>query len=214
MRQNRSLRQALPDYIPQAAVDPIADWFDVNNVRLKISRDRQSKLGDFRASCKGRLAAISVNHNLNQFSFLVTLLHEMAHANVYLNIKKRVAPHGNEWKHAFRELAVPYVQNGLFPEDIAVAFTRYLKNPAASSTSFLPLANALRQYDDGNTAGITVSMIGPESLFSYGKGKTFRMVAKVRKRYRCYCLDDKKTYLFSPLATITPINDLKTGTVH
>jgi len=214
MKQSRSLRQALPDYIPETAVIPIADWFDVNNITLKISKDRKTKLGDFRSSGTGKCPVISVNHNLNKFSFLITLLHEMAHASVFINYRKRVIPHGTEWKNIFRTLALPFLNNEIFPNEILSVLVSYLRNPAASSTSYLPLANVVRQFENPDSPDITVSMLKPETLFVYGKGKTFRMMAKVRKRYRCYCLDDKKTYLFSPLATITPLNDPKTGTVH
>lgn len=214
MKQSRSLRQALPDYIPEAAVDKVADWFDANKVMLKISRDRHTKLGDFKSPHNGKPPSISVNFNLNKYSFLVTLLHEMAHATVFNNYKKRVAPHGAEWKCAFRELALPFLHSEVFPDEISAVFLNYLRNPAASSTSYLPLANTLRNYDVSTAGTVTVSMISPETLFSFRKGKVFRMLGKVRKRYRCFCLNDKKTYLFSPLATITPIADSKTVPSH
>lgn len=213
MKQNRSLRQALPDYIPEAAVSPIADWFDINGAILIISRDRRTKLGDCRSYPNGKPTIISVNYNLNKFSFLVTLLHEMAHAMVYKKYTKRVTPHGREWKLTFREIARNFLISDVFPSDVLTVFSKYLANPTASSTSNVSLSSVLRNYDD-NPSGVTVSMLSPESLFYFGKGKMFRMVGKVRKRYRCYCLNNKKTYLFSPLATITPYAEPKKETDH
>jgi SprT protein len=213
MKQNRSLHQGLPDYIPEAAVDTIADWFITNKTVLNITRDRRSKLGDFRSARNGNPPIITVNHNLNKYAFLITLLHEMAHANVYRNNKKRVAPHGTEWKKEFRAIAMPYAISGIFPSDISEVFIKYLENPTASSTSSVSLASVLRNYDTG-TSETLVSMLAPETHFVFGKNRVFKMIGKVRTRYKCYCVSDKRTYLFSPMAPVIPLDALKTNTDH
>lgn len=204
MNKSRTLRQALYDYLPESAVDPIADWFDKNHVILRITANRSTKLGDFRSGINGRPCSISVNHNLNKYNFLITLLHEIAHAEVYFNYLRRVAPHGKAWKTTYQKIAAPYLNLSVFPDHVLKAFTDYMINPKASSTSYLPLTQALRSCDDNS--GITVSMLQPESVFSLSNGKMFRMIGKLRKRYRCYCLNNKKTYLFSPMAIVEPIN--------
>ncbi len=208
MNKNRTLRQALSDYIPDAAVDMVAEWFNKYPVILKITRTRLTKLGDFRGAPVGKPSSISVNHNLNKYSFLVTLLHEMAHAVVHFNYSHRTAPHGKAWKLAYKQVASPYLLNEIFPNDILIAYTDYLINPQATSTSNLPLAQALRNYDN-RTEEVTVSMLSPETIFALHDGRMFRIVTKLRKRYRCYCLSTKKTYLFSPMAIVKPIESLK-----
>lgn len=206
MNRNRTLRQALPDYIPEAAVNMVAGWFDKNHVVLKITRNRRTKLGDFRGAPSGKPCSISVNNNLNKFNFLITLLHEMAHAEVHFNYTRRIAPHGKAWKLAYRRIAMPYIEYGIFPEDISQVYQRYLSNPLASSTSCLPLARALREYDI-NPQEMIVSMLKPETLFALPDGRVFKMMEKLRKRYRCYCLNNKRTYLFSAMAIIMPLED-------
>jgi SprT protein len=209
MNKRRTLRQALSDYIPDAAVELASQWFNKYPVILKITRSRLTKLGDFRGSPIGKPSSISVNHNLNKYSFLVTLLHEMAHAEVHFKYSNRMPPHGKAWKHAYRIVAEPYLSKEIFPDDILGVYTDYLVNPQATSTSYLPLAQALRRYDSV-TEDVTVSMLTPETFFALQDGRVFQMVTKLRKRYRCYCLKTKKTYLFSPMAIVKPIESQKT----
>lgn len=211
MNRSRTIRQALSDYLPDAAVDMAASWFDSNHVILRVTRNRSSKLGDFRGAPSGMPSYISVNHNLNKYSFLITLLHEMAHADVHFRYTRRVKPHGKIWKAAYQQIAVPYLQADIFPDNLKKVYGNYLSNPQASSTSYLPLASLLKEYDN-NSGEITVSMLQPGSLFEHSNGKIFKVIEKLRKRYRCFCFDNKKTYLFSPIAVIKTLPDQKTGT--
>jgi SprT protein len=48
---------------------------------------RSSKLGDYRPPQRGLPHRISVNHNLNQHEFLITLIHEMAHLLCWENME-------------------------------------------------------------------------------------------------------------------------------
>lgn len=204
MNKSRTLHEALSDYIPESAIEPVENWFNNHYVALSVTRNRLTKLGDFRGSLNSKASYISVNHNLNRYSFLITLLHEMAHAEVHFNYKRRVEPHGKAWKLAYQRLAMPFTTDGTFPEKLNDAFIKYLLNPRASSMSSIPLAQALREFDSNNDE-ITVSMLAPETLFTIHDGRVFKMVEKLRKRYRCYCFNNKKTYLFSPLAIIKPL---------
>lgn len=211
MIRNKTLKEALLDYIPESAVKPVSDWFDQHHVVLRITRSRQSKLGDFRGGLKGMPSFISVNNNLNKYSFLITLLHEMAHADVHFAYMRRMAPHGKAWKLAYRKLASPYLTTEVFPEKVLKAYESYLLNPLASSMAYIPLVVALKEFDNASN-DVMVSMLPIDSLFESSGGKVFRVLGKLRKRYRCYCLDNKKTYLFSPMAVIKPLEIRKTGT--
>lgn len=211
MNKPRTIREALFDYIPAQAVEMTATWFDNHHVVLRITRNRSTKLGDFRGAPQGKPSYISVNHNLNKYSFLITLLHEMAHAEVHYNYSRRMAPHGKAWKQAYKRIATPYITAGVFPQTLTQVYSKYLENPQASSSSCLPLASGLREYDN-NTGEVIVSMLQAGNLFMLRNGMTFKVVEKLRKRYRCFCIDNKKTYLFSPVAVIEPVPPQKTGT--
>jgi len=206
MIQSNPLQQILDRFLPAGCSQPVYDWFMNHRVLLRISRRRRSKLGDFRSGGHYRVPEISVNHNLNVYSFLITLLHEMAHAEVYLAGGRRETPHGRRWKEAYRRIAAPFLADGLLPEAVRLAFSAYMKNPGASSTVNVPLAEALAQFDPPRN-GTLISALEPNALFGLPDGRRFVKGEKLRKRYRCLCLTNKRTYLFSPLAEIIPLNE-------
>lgn len=212
MSRSKLTGDSLSAYLPSGCGEQIAYWFNQNHVVLRITRARRSKLGDFRSGSSSVPPVISVNHSLNPYSFLVTLLHEMAHAEVFLKYKRRVQPHGIQWKDAYRRLSLPFLAHGLLPEDIRKAFGNYLINPAASSTSDVNLAVVLRGYDP--TRNVTlISELPAEAVFALPDGRVFRKGEKLRKRYKCECLNNKRIYLFSPLAEILPFNPEQSGSV-
>lgn len=204
MTKGRSLDHALNEYLPAGSAVPVLEWFNTHHVVLRVTGSRRSKLGDFRGSTPFSPPVISVNHNLNPYSFLVTLLHEMAHAEVFLNFRRRMQPHGEHWKQAYRALGQPYLHPGLLPDSIRTAFADYLRNPSASSTTNLKLALALRAFDAPNEA-IRISELPADAIFALPDGRMFKRGDKLRKRYRCECLNNKRIYLFSPLAEIIPV---------
>jgi SprT protein len=79
----------LAQYMPPEAAPIIAKWIDYFHCEFKISKNRATKLGDYRHPFKGAGHRISVNHNLNAYAFLVTTVHEFAHLltwNEYKNL--------------------------------------------------------------------------------------------------------------------------------
>ncbi|MBV2245808.1 MAG: SprT-like domain-containing protein [Lentimicrobium sp.] len=194
----------LHDFIPSVSLSFVIQWFQDHDVHLKITRERISKLGDFRAGSGVAVPTISVNYNLNEYSFLITLLHEMAHAEVWLSSKKRNRPHGKAWKSAFLNLSQPYFQAEVFPVDLAAAFKAYLKNPTASTMSFQPLNMALKAYDKREHGLISIADLPENSIFRLAGGRTFIKGQKVRTRFRCICLNNKRVYLFNPMAEVSP----------
>jgi SprT protein len=86
---------------------------------LRVTRPRDSKYGDYRPAFKNNQQRITINGNLDKYSFLITLLHELAHLYVQENIKHPYLPHGKEWKSSFSELLSLAVKNEIFPTDIS-----------------------------------------------------------------------------------------------
>ncbi len=76
---------------------------------------------------------ISVNGNLNVYSFLITLLHELAHLLTFEQHGNRVQSHGREWKNIYGQLLDQFLKNKKFPPDIEKELLQSLKNPAATS---------------------------------------------------------------------------------
>ncbi|MBN2237757.1 MAG: SprT-like domain-containing protein, partial [Bacteroidales bacterium] len=112
--------QILAQHIPEAAVNPLSEWLLKNKVQLRISKARATKLGDFRAPKDGDIPRISVNHNLNRYAFLITLVHEMAHVESWRNRSffRREKPHGKKWKSTFAKLMEPFLNESIFPKEL------------------------------------------------------------------------------------------------
>ena len=94
----------LKKYVPLEYVDLVTDLLLKYRVVFKIVKPRKTKLGDFRAGVKNEKHQITVNGDLNKYSFLITTLHEFAHLITYDEYGRNAAPHGKEWKDNFTQL--------------------------------------------------------------------------------------------------------------
>lgn len=188
--------------MPVAAAPIIARWIDYFQCEFKISRSRNSKLGDYRHPFRGAGHKISVNNNLNPYAFLVTTVHEFAHLLTWNDHKNKVKPHGAEWKYNFKRMMTPFLEQRLFPEDIQQAITQYLHNPSASSCTDLGLSRALKKYDTHREDALRLEELPIDTVFRIKDGRRFKKGERLRKRYRCTCLDNGHVYLFNPLAEV------------
>lgn len=188
--------------MPTAAAPLIGRWIDYFKCEFKISRNRNSKFGDYRPPFQGKGHRISVNYNLNHYAFLVTTVHEFAHLHTWNQHQDKVKPHGAEWKQNFKRMMQPFFDQQVFPADIQQAITRYLNNPAASSCSDLHLYRTLRSYDAHNPDVVTVEKLPPQTLFKFKDGRVFKKGEQLRKRFKCVEMTTKRVYLFSPVAEV------------
>jgi hypothetical protein len=212
------IRTVLGPRLPSAAVDDIVDQITEHPISLKVVRQRTSKSGDFRAAHKDDPARITVNGNLNQYAFLITLVHELAHHHVNigharalnkftLRRKSRPLPHGKEWKDLFRLLMEPYLNSAVFPTDILPVIIQYLENPKASSSADHRLSKVLKKYDPPD-ATIWLEELPADAVFTLHGRRTFRKKEKIRTRYRCICLNTNRIYLVSAGAPVELVNIL------
>ena len=98
----------------------------------------------------------------------------------------------------------PLLEMDIFPDDIKVALQNYLVKSYASSGSDLGLTRVLQKYD--TEQGTTLESLPEGSTFVIYNGKTFNKGPLIRKRYRCQCLENKRTYLVNPLAIVKLLN--------
>ncbi len=194
-------KEVLAQYMPPLAAPIIAKWIDYFQCEFKISKNRSTKLGDYRHPFKEKGHKISVNNNLNPYAFLVTTVHEFAHLLTWNDHKNKVKPHGTEWKINFKRMMKPFFDLEVFPPDVNQSITAYLNNPAASSCTDLHLARALKKYDQQEET-THVEQLPLNALFTLKDGRKFQKGERIRKRYRCTCLDNGKIYLFNPLAEV------------
>ena len=184
----------------------VAEAYSTSSFQLKFKKPRNSKLGDFRAPRgEKRICRITLNGDLNPYQMLVTFVHELAHYTVYMNHpRRRLEPHGEEWKQTFAQLLLPYLKPEIFPEDLLQALHQHLRHIKASSTADHNLAKVMKRYD-ANSSGekpLTVEDLPEGAIFTLNDGKRFKKGPKQRTRYRCECLDNGHTYTVSGLAEI------------
>lgn len=196
--------EILRKYIPHFAVDIIAIWIIELDIKLRITKERSTKLGDYMPPHNGLNHTITVNHNLNEYSFFVTLIHEIAHLKTFNQYRNSVSPHGAEWKFSFKLLMNPFLTTENLPLDILYALRKYMNNPAASSCSDLTLMRILKLYDLQNETNpcILLEHLPQCTHFLYDGSRIFEKGEKLRKRYRCKEISSGNIYLFSPLAEV------------
>ena len=188
----------LQNKIPKESISLISQWINELNIKLKFVNKRVTKLGDFRYDTKNGFA-ITINNNLNQYSSLITLTHEIAHAFVFSKYGNNVKPHGKEWKSIFKKLIINFLNPNIFPNDILSPLSSYMINPSASTSNNLDLVISLRNYDVEIKPTVSQIDIGERFLYS---NKVFVKEALLRKRIKCREIDRSKLYLFNPLTEI------------
>ena len=196
----------LQRYFPSAAVPMVVEAYMQSHFQLRFKKPRNSKLGDFRPPRGDNgICCITLNGDLNPYQMLVTFVHELAHYKVYVNYpKRRLEPHGEEWKQTFAQLLLPYLKPEIFPNDVLAALQRHLRHIKASSTADTYLAKVMKRYDTnpGGTKILTVDQLAEGTIFQLDNGMTFRKGPKQRTRYKCECLDNGRTYTVSGLAEV------------
>ena len=190
--------QSFHHFVPPESVKLLQCWVDDLKVQVVVSKPRKTKLGDFKA--QGSKLCITVNNNLNKYSFLITLIHELAHAFVFKKYQNTVSPHGRIWKVTFKSLMFNFLSPDYFPNDILEILSRHMKNPKASTFTDLELAKVLKKYDQAKS--LTVSDLAVGDLFQITNGRKFIKGKKIRKRYRCIQQKTNKVYLFHPLTEV------------
>jgi SprT protein len=199
------LSSRLAQYIPAEAAPFCADLIIKYAVHVKITRVRSTKYGDYTPPFNGAGHRITISFTTNKYSFLVTLLHELAHMLTHEKyFHPHVAPHGEEWKSEFRKLLHNCRYDGIFPPDLNKAIINYANNPAASSCSDPGLIKALRKYGKDSDSSFLLEELPENSIFTLSNGKKFKKGQKLRKRFECIELSSKKLYLVDALAEVVP----------
>lgn len=188
-------------YVPKKSIKLLRCWVDDLNLIIKVLNPRKNKLGDFKV--RNNQLIITINNNLNKYAFLITLVHEIAHAFVYRKYNISVMPHGEIWKLTYKSLMLNFLNTNCFPEEILKILSKHMINPNASSCTDLSLVNVLRNYD--LVKSLILSELSLGDTFAISSGKYFIKGEKVRKRFKCIESMTNKVYLFHPFAEIIKI---------
>ena len=195
----------LQRYLPPASGPLVMQYLHRYKVHLTITRERKSILGDYRHATHDRNHRISVNGNLNKYSFLITLVHELAHLLTFQQWGNRVQSHGKEWKNIYAFLLKDFLAANIFPDDIRLRLQQSINDLPASSCADDNLMRILRKYDENPDNVVLVEQIPEGNCFALDDGRVFRKGKKLRKRYQCFDVKTKQEYLFSPVYEVESI---------
>jgi hypothetical protein len=190
--------------IPEQAIPKVISLLEHDNVIVKIKNERKTKHGDYKPLPNGK-HQITINSNLNQYRFLITLIHEIAHFEAFSKYGRFIKPHGIEWKRTFQHLMLPFLNPRVFPSELLPLLAKHFKNPKASSDTDALLALALKQFDEPNNKTFVFEVSLGETFKLYN-GKVFKMGNKRIKRYECVEVKTGKLYLFNPTAEVELIH--------
>lgn len=181
---------------------PLVDrWLSSRKFHLKISRDRLTKLGDFRPASGRQAARISINHNLHPVEFIITLAHEIAHYDVFRDYRKRKMPHGEEWKDRFRALLREIVESGALTTEVNDAIMRcYFLREGIASSSCMQLKKVLEMGEEKRV--LRVADLSEGEQFMLRNGKAFIKGERIRVRYRCTEVESGRIFTVHPLAEV------------
>ncbi len=122
--------QSLEKYLPQNTLKYLRIWFSEYYIHIKVTRNRNSKLGDYR-KLPDNSHEITVNSTLTpQLFFFFVLTHELAHLIAFEKYGRRISPHGNEWKETFRNMLIESLE--VYDEDLKPIILRFSKSPKAN----------------------------------------------------------------------------------
>lgn len=206
MKKKETSLTFLEHFLPPGAFVEVAPFFKTHTIHLTLTHERKSVLGDYRNPIPSEpYHRISINATLNPYSFLITLLHELAHLLTFVHFQHSVSPHGKEWKTQFRHLLIPFIAKKLFPSDVEKALLAYVHDPAASTCTDPALFKALYRYDTKEPGEKLVDEIAPNNYFQTDDGQIYQKLEKIRTRTRCKNVQSGRIYLFQGIVEVKEV---------
>ena len=94
----------------------------------------------------------------------------------------------------------PFLNENIFPESLLPAVKRYFQKPKASSVSDPQLMRALKIFDaQSENPQLDDLLIGDKFIF---RNIPFEVVKKMRTRFQCRNIKNKRLYLIHGLAEV------------
>lgn len=206
MTTEEKYRWILSNHLPAAAVPWVYDYLNSHRIHFHITRERRSKLGDYRwpQGSEHPFHEISVNGDLNPYLFLWVFLHEAAHLETHLK-HPSVQPHGHEWQEEYARLLTFHA--GLFPDEAQPLIARYARRIPLSRSLGRQVEETLHHSDPGyNPAEVALRLddLVPGDRFRL-KSKSdllFEVLEHRRTRWLCREVATGRRYLVTGAAEI------------
>ncbi|NAW50348.1 transcription elongation protein SprT [Elizabethkingia argentiflava] len=179
----------LQKYLPDGGLFFIVKWLKPYACTIKITHSRRSKLGDFRYRLNGP-HQISINGDLEAQLFFFVLTHEIAHL-ISFAAKKKILPHGKEWKCCYRDLLLESLS--IYQKDFQTLVKNFSKNPKASYNA---ASEIVRYFSPHVPEHFFIEDLHIGHFFEYQR-QTFQILKIRKKRYICKNINSGKEYLFN-----------------
>ncbi|MCG2793856.1 MAG: SprT-like domain-containing protein [Weeksellaceae bacterium] len=190
----------LEQYLPENTFHFLKQWFSDYYIHIKITRNRNSKLGDYRR-LPDKSHQITINSTLDKQLFFFVLTHELAHLIAFEKFQFRISAHGQEWKDTFRKMLLESLD--VYTADLKPIILNFSKNPKAN---YMASPELVRYFhiEDPSESSVFVEELLINEEFLY-QGDTYVVLEKKKKLYLCLNSKNSKKYLFRPLAKVEKI---------
>lgn len=204
MTTEEKYRRILGNHLPPEAVAPIYDYLNRHRVHLHITRQRTSKLGDYRWPQKDHdFQEISINGDLNSYLFLWVFLHEAGHLETHLKYHD-ATPHGHEWQTEYARLLIGYAP--LFPTEIQPLLNGLTRRIPLSRKLIRQIEELLHHYDPDYCPEehLTLDRLQPGTRFRLKSkpGILFESVERRRTRWLCRDVATGRSYTVAATAEV------------
>lgn len=189
--------QSLEKYLPANTLQYLKNWFLDYYIHIKITRNRNSKLGDYR-KLPDNSHEITINSTLPPQLFFFVLTHELAHLIAFEKYGRRISPHGNEWKETFRLMLLESVD--VYEENLRPIIAKFSKSPKANFMASPDLVKYFHIEKQDDTLQF-IEELQKGDYFIY-RNEKYLLEGLIKKNYLCKNLATGRRYSFKPLARV------------
>ncbi|MGE8556315.1 MAG: SprT-like domain-containing protein [Chryseobacterium jejuense] len=189
--------QSLEKYLPQNTLNYLRIWFSDYYIHIKVTRNRNSKLGDYR-KLPDNSHEITVNSTLTPQLFFFVLTHELAHLIAFEKYGRRISPHGNEWKETFRNMLIESLE--IYDEELKPVIVKFSKSPKANFMASPDLVRYFHTEKQDDSLHF-IEQLQKGEFFIY-RNEKYLLEGLIKKNYLCKNLATGRKYSFKPLARV------------
>lgn len=189
--------QSLEKYLPQNTLDYLRIWFSSYYIHIKVTRNRNSKLGDYR-KLPDNSHEITVNSTLTPQLFFFVLTHELAHLIAFEKYGRRISPHGNEWKETFRNMLLESLE--IYDDELKPIIVKFSKSPKANFMASPDLVRYFHTEKQDDSLHF-IEQLQKGEFFIY-RNEKYLLEGLIKKNYLCKNLATGRKYSFKPLARV------------
>lgn len=186
----------LETYLPDNCLPFLKKWFGNHSIHIKITKNRNSKLGDYR-KFPDNSHQITINSTLEPQLFFFVLTHELAHL-IAFNDYRRIAAHGKEWKLIFGTMLLESLD--VYEKELQLILKNFSKSPKANFMSSHDLVRYFHIKDLASDEHFLENLdVGTQFIYRQDR----YVIEETRKKlYLCMHFTNGKKYLFKPLTKV------------